>query len=477
MTDLASSQNAKVKLDVPGVFLSGAQHGVGVSTLHKGLVVALKQRELSVATAKVGNSLVETTILRRLSGRLSHSLDPWLLSNEDLLASYSLLLSGAELTVVGGDAPLFDKYEQHSNYGTDFEIALTLKLPIILVVDASAQVETVAAVVHGFLTYESEVNLVGVIANKVPSSEHNQRLKAAIDSLGGPKYLGGMPCLRGGTIHNLKNNIMGLNPSLLKRNEILEIGRQVTENLDLDLLLELSKQNGILEVEEETISGSSRLARIAVADDAAFHLTVQDNLDLLRRAGGDLVAFSPLADIKLPERIGGIYFPGGYPHLYAGDLSANESMIASIREFVTQGGVLYGEGSSIAYLSRKIMLSSGDSYSMCGIVPGICLSQLDGDNYVPPMYCRIKSPAQNMLFDEGEELRGLQTLRWNFNPDEPIEPLFQIVDPKAAENKPNDNGYFSEKRINASTCYLHMAANRNLATRFIDSIMENTNTK
>jgi cobyrinic acid a,c-diamide synthase len=460
------------EISVPRLCLVGASKGIGTSTIVLGLVVALKKLGISVSTGSIGPSLSATTQYRRVAGRLSHTVDPWLLSKRQVVESFSRLSSGAELVLLEGTAGLFDPFGRDVSLLHTAQLANLVRAPIVLVVNARGFRESFKAVIEGFARHTPDVEIAGVIASWVENEAQSDLLRSVVESMNGPVYLGGVQGADPNLIECDLEEVDRLRtPSLLSRKRLVAAGEIVQAGVDIEALRKLSSRARRIEVPSTLLDGASRICRIAVADDAAFHLTVQDNLDLIRRAGGELVAFSPLADVKLPNRTKAIYLPNCYLHNYAQDCAANKAMLAAIREFVRAGGAIYAEGGSAAYLCRRVVLGDGRAFDMVGAVPATASAALDGENFVEPEYCEVVSLG-SILGPEGTRLRGLRERRWVIRLEERLKNAFMLrsraetIDPPDEETAPVEGAVMSERCCITSVC-CHWASQPGAAEHFI----------
>lgn len=474
MTDFGFGPGGSTKVTVPRLMIAGADKGAGASTVMLGLVVALKRSGVPLAVGRIGPSLIEATHYRRISGRLSHSLDSWMLNKLQLVNSFARISGGADLVLLEGDKPLFDNQDDDFFFSSESELARALKLPIILVADARGKRETFAVGLKGFLDFDPRLKIEGIIANRVESPQHNAIIKESVESLLKTRYFGGFPEDTSG-VFTAENT--GGNLSLLSRSRLIALGNAVNEHLDLNAIQEVAKTKEILEVPSSVMGGSSRIARIAVAEDQAFHLTLQDNLDLIRRAGGDLIAFSPMVDSALPPRVAGIYLPGGYVHLYAADLNANLPMMQAIAAFAKAGGVIYAEGSALAYLSRKVLLNSGETYSMVGVMPAIASSIVEESTYAVPEYCEVTALVDNPLAEAGAVCRGLRDTRWSYRLDQEVATALEVRGRNSMVQEGESafgipEGFQPLPSILGTSAQLHFGSNTQLAMRFVQKVTQ-----
>ena len=461
---------SKQILKMPRLLISGARRGVGVSTIMLGLIVALRKQGVSVGAAKVGASFAEPTHFRRVLGRLAYSLDPWILDKSQLLASLARLSGGSELALFEGSSGLFDALHPEASAANEAAFAALVGAPIILVVEASGGYESVAASVSGFCNFSPSVHVAGIIANHIENDAHNARIKAAIEALNGPVYLGGV---RIGDPHQTGGTLAGIhihNPSALTRNRVVGTGQLIEDSINLEALQRCAEHARDIEVPLVQVDTAQRVVKIAVADDQAFHLTAQDNLDLLRRSGAELVAFSPIADKRLPTDIAGIYFPSGYVHLYANDLASNSAILNAVRQFGEDGGVIYAEGAALAFLARRIVQFNGNSANMVGLLPAVA-SVLTEDS-LPAAYDfeEFYLVKDSVISPPGSRIRGLREGRWSFRFDSAVDFAAKVTmrghSPSEVEA---DEGYLPAPNMFFSRANLHWGSNSAVANHFVMS--------
>ena len=460
------------EISVPRLCVAGANRGIGTSTIVLGLVVALKKLGVSVSTGSIGPSLAATTQFRRVAGRLSHTIDPWLLNKRQVVESFSRLSRGAELVLMEGTSGLFDPFGPDVSLNHTAQLANLVRAPIILVVNARGFRESFQAVIEGFVRHTPDVTIAGVIASWVENEAHSALLRSVVAEMKGPVYLGGIPAADPNLIEcDLEETDRQRTPSLLTRKRLVAAGDLVQSSLDLDAIRTIAAGARKIDVPSAILSGSSRVCRVAVADDAAFHLTVQDNLDLIRRAGGELVAFSPLADVKIPNRTKAIYLPNCYLHSYAQDCSANRPMLVAIREFVRSGGAVYAEGGSSAYMCRRVVLADGRAFDMVGAVPATASAAIEGDQFLEPEYSEVVSLG-SALGEEGVRLRGLRERRWVIRLEERLNNAFilrnrsDLLNPPDDDVAPAEGAVLSERTCITSVC-CHWGSHPGSAEHFI----------
>lgn len=463
----------KLQIALPRLMFLGTNRGIGTSTILLGLLVCYKRQNFGVGTAKIGPSLAEPTHHRRVISRLSYTLDPWLLTEAQLRQSLIRLSGATQLALIEGNEAIFDYCGEESNFYSPAAMAQRSGTPIILLVDARGYQESIAAHVAGFMQRDPAVKISGVIANRVKDKSHNKRLRRAIESLDGPQYLGGVPA---GDPQQMGGTLVGIqmyNPSALTRNRLLATGNLLAESVDRDALLEIAQNATPLNRDASVESSFNRLCKIAVADDQAFHLTVQDNLDLIRRVGAELVAFSPIADRRLPTGVQGLYLPGGYPQLYAADLSNNRPMLQAIRDFVAAGGVLYAEAGAAAYLCKKMTLYNGSSFEMVGVLSGVATAMIDDAESPTVTYEEVSLTRECILGPPGGTLRGFRDNRWSIRFESAVDYCFDVRD-RPQEDK-SESLHFTEgisprENILITKLNLHWASAPVIARQFVERV-------
>ncbi len=246
-------------------------------------------------------------------------------------------------------------------------MAKWLGVPVILVVDASSMARSVAALIHGFATFDPDVQLMAVIANRVGSSTHLMYLTEAMESVPGIMFLGGLPRAEPVTIAERHLGLVTSDEEPYDPELFNTLALLVEENLDLNKLLDMPAtviRDESLPLAEPRHSE----VRLGVARDEAFCFYYQDNLDLLAHYGAELCFFSPIRDQHLPDNVAGLYLGGGYPELYARMLAKNESLKSAILAAAYQGMPIYAECGGFMYLTRSIQVE-GRTHAMVGLYP------------------------------------------------------------------------------------------------------------
>jgi len=353
---------------VKGFLIAGPASGVGKTTVTAALMAALKKRGLRVQAFKCGPDFIDPGHHTRISERPSHNLDTWMLPTGVNRRIFAAACHDADVAVVEGMMGLFDGVRGTNEEGSSAEIAKLLGLPIVLVVDASSAARSVAALVHGFQSFDPQIRIAGIILNRVANTRHAQMLIEALKGHDEKLAVGWLP-------HEeqvkLKERYLGLQTAQERSWTTDQIGLLASlaeQSVPLDELL------AVCAIELPANSGwpattPNDPVRIGIARDRAFCFYYEAGLDELRRRGAKLVEFSPLASSQLPGNLDALYFGGGYPEFYSETLSNNTSLLSGLREFAAAGKLIYGECGGLMLLSQELITRDGSRWPMAGLLP------------------------------------------------------------------------------------------------------------
>lgn len=342
--------------------LIGALHsGSGKTTFTMGILRALQRQGLQVQPFKCGPDYIDTRFHALAAGRESVNLDTWLASERHVRDLYARYGADAQVCVVEGVMGLFDGYDRMA--GSSAAIARLLDIPVVLVVGARSMAYTVAAQLHGMKTFLPGLRLAGVVFNQVSSENHFRFLAQACEDAG-LRCFGWLPKVPD---LEIPSRHLGLTLAAGQEMErwIDRAADLVTRCLDLPALLE-AVCVAAAESPAEASAASGTL-RIAVARDAAFNFTYRENLSRLSQLG-QVRYFSPLAGDPLPEA-DLVYLPGGYPELFAAELSSRRETMQQLRDYAESGGRILAECGGMIYLSEAIEGVEGGPYPLCGVLP------------------------------------------------------------------------------------------------------------
>lgn len=381
----------------PSFIISGTSSGSGKTTVALGLMAAFRQKGLSVAPFKCGPDFIDPGLHRLVTGKVSRNLDLWMTGEAFTRATFAMNGRAADIAIIEGVMGMFD-----GGLSSSGSLAATLGLPGILVLDVRSMAESAAAIVKGFETILPEAAPRGVILNRVASDRHLQLVTDAIRAHCQAEVLGYLP-------RSLEFNIPSRHLGLLTGDEapigpeaIGLLAEAVAIHIDLDRIMCLARE---VSPADSTVlqAAAEPLCRIGIARDRAFCFYYEDNFDLLRAAGAELVFFSPLTDGRLPENLDGIYLGGGYPELYARQLSDNDTMRAALREWIENERPVYAECGGFMYLTEGIVDHEGDYHRMVGAFPVRARMQ---EKRASLGYREVRTEAASCFGPSGTILRG-----------------------------------------------------------------------
>nr|WP_202539136.1 cobyrinate a,c-diamide synthase [Streptomyces sp. SID8379] len=430
--------------------------GSGKTTVATGLMAAFAERGLAVSPHKVGPDYIDPGYHALATGRPGRNLDAYMCGPGLVAPLFAHGANGCELAVVEGVMGLFDGASGEGELASTAHVAKLLKAPVVLVVDASSQSRSVAALVHGFASFDPQVRLAGVILNKVGSERHEQLLREALEEVGVPVYgsLRRTPQVATPARH------LGLVPVAERSAEAVDSVRaaaaMVREGCDLDGLLALARTAPPLTAEAWSAGAApeapSHRPVVAVAGGAAFTFSYAEHTELLTAAGAEVVTFDPLHDERLPEGTAGLVIGGGFPEVYAPGLSANEQLRKDVAALAGTGAPVVAECAGLLYLARSL-----DDQPMCGV--------LDADARMTGRltlgYRDAVAVSDSVLAPAGSRLRGHEFHRTVLEPGAGPTPAWGMRLPT-----PRVEG-FVQQGVHASYLHTHWAALPDIARRLV----------
>lgn len=349
-----------------GLLISAPRSGVGKTTVTLGILKALARRGVSVRSAKAGPDYIDGAFHAAATGRGSINLDSWAMPPPLIDALAADAARDADMFVIEGAMGLFDGVPgSPGRGGTAADLATRLRLPVLLVLDVSAQSQSAAAVVRGFATHDPDVRIAGVVLNRLGSARHRTLIADAIAKLDVP-IVGAIP----------RDQSLGLperHLGLIQAGEHGDLAARLDgladmaeAHLDLDAIIAMATPLGQLAI-DITPALPPPGQSIALASDAAFSFTYPHLLDGWRRAGAEIVTFSPLADQPPPERCDVCWLPGGYPELNAGKLASARRFRDGLVHFAATRPV-HGECGGYMVLGEALEDADGIKHAMTGLL-------------------------------------------------------------------------------------------------------------
>ncbi len=447
----------------PALVIAGVRSGVGKTTIATGIMGALTRREMRVQPFKAGPDYIDPSYHKLACGVPSRNLDTWLMSHAAVSELYQRASDSRQISVIEGVMGVFDGHSNLSEEGSSAELAKLLDAPVILVADASKVARSVAAEVLGYQLFDPDLRIAGVILNGVGGPRHLDFCAPQIEATTGLPVLGYLP-RREELVQPERH--LGLIPTVEGTvvNEWYDtLIAQVEETIDLDRLLKIAASSNppaavpSLYPEED----QPKRAVIALAQDPAFSFYYQDSLDLLQAWGAELVPFSPLVDVGLPAGAGGVYIGGGFPEMFAQQLSQNEPMLQSMRQAVGRGLPVYAECGGLMYLGQSLSDLEGVQHTMVGAIPVV--SSMAG-RQLHLGYREVESCTDSPLLRKGQRVRGHE-FHWSVleQPADPEQAVYRVVD---QDNRPEG---FQTGSVWASYIHIHLGSDPTLANRFVET--------
>ncbi|MDO0928315.1 cobyrinate a,c-diamide synthase [Streptomyces sp. TG1A-8] len=451
-----------VSVPVPRLVVAAPSSGSGKTTVATGLMAALAARGLAVSPHKVGPDYIDPGYHALATGRAGRNLDAYLCGPELVAPLFLHGARGCDIAVVEGVMGLFDGAAGEGELASTAQVAKLLRAPVVLVVDASSQSRSVAALVHGFASWDPGVRIGGVILNKVGSDRHEALLREALDSAGVP-VLG---VLRRAPQVDTPSRHLGLVPAAERRPAAVDavgaMAAQVAQGCDLEALVALARGAGALPdaawdaaaaVHASAGTAGTRAPRIAVAGGAAFTFSYAEHAELLAAAGADVVTFDPLRDERLPEGTAGLVVGGGFPEVYAAELAANEPLRRAVAALALGGAPVAAECAGLLYLCREL-----DGLPMCGVLDATARMT----ERLTLGYRDAVAVADSVLAGAGTRLRGHEFHRTAVEPGAGAVPAWGVRAPvRRVEG-------FVQQGVHASYLHTHWAAEPGVARRFVE---------
>ncbi len=494
---------------IPRVVIAGTSSGAGKTTVACGLIGALRARGLRVQGFKVGPDYIDPSHHALASARPGRNLDAFLSGPELIAPLVRHGSEGADIAVIEGVMGMFDGASGHGELASTAHVAKLLHAPVVLVLDASAMARSAAAVVHGYRTFDPDVDVAGVIFNRVGSDHHEQLLRDAIAPLAIP-VLGALR--RDGRVRTPERHL-GLVPAGEREagaHEALDaLAAAIARYADLEQIERLARtapemlggawsptaavgaeQAAGVEhsasTEQDADANPAQAGRghvcIALAAGPAFSFHYEENLELLRAAGAELATFDPLSDEALPADAGALLLAGGFPEVYGAELEANAALRAQVAAFAASGRPVLAECGGLLYLAQEL-----DGHEMCGALPvrahmtdrlalgyreavaTTATPWLDAGERVRGHefhYTQVRVAAAGARPDEQTQrgqAQGRQPLRGQTQTDEDeLPPAWTL----SARGRERTEG-FARGGVQASYLHVHWAAHPQLAARFV----------
>lgn len=448
------------------IILAGDRSGTGKTTLTLALLAALKARGARVQSFKVGPDYIDPMFHSAVTERPCYNLDAVLTSESYVQQSFEQNCIGADQAVVEGVMGLFDGATGSDDTASTAHIARLLDLPVVLAVDCSHMSRSLAALVQGYRNFDPRVRVAGVVLNRVGSDRHLQLLSDALAAIDMPIF----GVFRREKDIQLPSRHLGLVPTgevsgfdqVAQR--LAVIGERCFDWEKLSPLLGVKKK---LDDSAEKVA-KAKMVRIAIAKDAAFNFYYPDNLEALEAQGAELIYWSPLTAEKMPEA-DGLYFGGGFPEVFAAQLSENKRVRAEVCRAIEQGIPTYAECGGLMYLSQTLIDFDGNAWPMVNAIA----QTVKMGGRLSLGYRRAIARQDGPLLTKGQTVIGHE-----FHKSSVVEPLSNPVYETqrywGETGKTQKEGY-QQGNLHCSYTHLHWGGERAIAQRFVQHCQQYKN--
>lgn len=399
----------------PGILLTAPASGSGKTLITCGILQALVNRGQKIVSFKCGPDYIDPMFHGKVIGTKSRNLDTFFTDADTTRYLYEKNTEGFDLAVVEGVMGYYDGLGGIRTEGSTYDVAHTLDLPAILIVNCRGASLSVLATVRGFLEYQKDSHICGVILNQISPMIYGQ-LRVLIEQELQIRVFGYVPKMANLSLDSRHLGLVLPGEIRALQKKLNDLAEKLEETLDLDGMISEIKTaeyrtagKSDIRKEIQALSFPDKI-RIAVAEDDAFCFTYLDNLELLEEMGAKLVPFSPLRDGHLPEAVSGLILSGGYPELHAKELGSNRSMRASVRKAVADGMPCIAECGGFLYLHRELEDTDGRFYPMAGV--------LDAKAYRTEKlsrfgYVTLTAEEDQLLGKAGTQIRGHEFHYWD----------------------------------------------------------------
>ncbi|WP_254173445.1 cobyrinate a,c-diamide synthase [Planktothrix pseudagardhii] len=450
------------------VIIAGERSGVGKTTVTLTILSYLKQHNFNVQSFKVGPDYIDPMFHAYVTGKPCYNLDSILTSESYIKTCYFNHIQMSDYGLIEGVMGLFDGIPDGDNIpiASTAHIALILNIPVILVLDCSRLSGSVAAITLGFKTLNPKLNLAGLILNKVGSDRHLELLKTSLKFLNIP-IIG---ILKRQENIEIPARHLGLIPTeeLPELNLLIQDLAKLAESwFDWKQLLPLLKYSPKTGFIQETAFLNTTVEpriKIAIARDSAFNFYYAENLEILQQLGAELIEWSPLTDNHLPPGIQGLYFGGGFPEVFAQQLSQNQVILKAVKYAILSGMPTYAECGGLMYLCEKIIDFENNAWSMVGVLPTTAVM----GKRLKLGYYQAKVLKNTPLLLEGKIITGHEFHRSELL-ENSTQPLYKMQRFFSVENNPIIlEGWGNLSNVHGSYLHLHWGDKIEIPRRFLE---------
>lgn len=445
-------------MKAPRFVIAGTNSGCGKTTITSALISAIKKRGLKVQPFKIGPDYIDTMFHSFIAECDGRNIDSFLFNDETLKYVFSKNCKKSDIAICEGVMGMYDGIGRTSTASTA-DVSKIIKAPIIMVVNAKGMSVSIVPIIKGFLDFDKNINVKGIILNNVKSKMQYNFLRSIIKDNINIEVLG---YFQENENVKLGNRHLGLVTAgeIERLEEKMDIlSEMAEETINIDRIIEIANDTQELKVKNilpEELKYKFNGMKIGIAYDFAFNFYYRDNIDLLNYMGIETVFFSPIKDEKIPDDVNMLYIGGGYPELFAVELTNNFSMRNSIKEFAENGGYIYAECGGLMYMSEKIKTFDGNEYSMTGVLEGSCKMS---DKLQHFGYITVKNKETNKYINAHEFHYSVEEIK--------NDTVFEVLKTRGLKTTTWESGY-KYKNVIASYPHIHFYSNIEFIVEFLE---------
>ncbi len=445
------------------ILVAATHSGAGKTTATGVLLRALRDRGLSVRAFKVGPDFIDTGYLTEATGRPAINLDVWMMGEEGVRRSFERWSVDVDVSVIESMGALYDGADC-TEHGSAAHVAKLLDVPVVVVLDVWGMTRTAGAILEGLRAFDPATEIAGCVLNRVGSPAHAAMVTASLSPPLRALVVGAIE--QRADLHVPERHLgvvtVDENPSAKTERETART--DAARSLDIDHVVTIAGATAGTGA-PRTSSAVQPVARMAIARDKAFSFYYEENLELLRDAGFELVPFRPTSDRVLPADIDAVYIGGGYPESFAAELEANSTLADELRERTADGMPLYAECGGLLYLGRSLTGFDGVRHTMAGVLP---FDALMDSAHLAIRYVEVRTRTASPLGEIGAVARG-QEFHQSRIVNSELDPT--LYDVTTSSGKVDRTGYVSQNIV-ASYIHLHFGSNPNLASKLRHAAVE-----
>ncbi len=396
----------KIGKKIPGIVIAGLRGGSGKTIISLGIVAAWKKKGFKVSPFKKGPDYIDAGWLSKAAGRPCYNLDTFLCTSDVVVQSYQINSKNSEIAVIEGNRGLYDGIDLDGSTATS-ELAKLLNLPVLLVLDCTKSTRTMAALLLGCMKFDPDINICGVVLNRVAGKRHEGKVRANIEKFCKIPIFGAVPKLKAADFPERHMGLVTSEEHTFSTQAIDAAIKVAEDNIDLDGIYD-----AVMDIHQETMAEQTEpiatddycknpSVKIGIIRDSAFQFYYPDNIDALENLGAKIVYISPLTEKTIPD-VDAIYMGGGFPETHAPQLAKNKSFRKELKGLSDGGLPIYAECGGLIFLGQSIELNN-EIYPMSGILPitfGLS-NRPQGHGYT-----LVEVLHANPFFKKGEILKG-----------------------------------------------------------------------